>query len=937
MLLHAIPVLDPIIEVSSESSSINSSTITSVDDEVPAANRTLDSTRSYRSELTVTNPHDPEEGDELSGVGDVRACNQSCEEQEGTTHKRVGKTDRSVKRVKTFNNTTTPPKLQKKRSRRFSLGPLSQAVDPADVDDNASIDTVTEGDADWLDIDDIWWMSKVGMGPSSPIPSPSSPTSPTSPTSNSHPAPEQPKSLWAWSPLHHESEEKTASALMDLYKAYEPQSSPNISHTYTTTNPIPAITISPTEPYNDPSLHLRPPSSSDSSTIASTVRKGRHRRTPSPVFAALDPDLAAALEPPSNTFVLNFFSPDLDDYVGAYIVSGTTLIIRTGIGSVYFRSSAALITIQRVSSKKTFTPSVLLTAFRRRGAGVAPHQASDNNEKVDRKNTTTKVKPGPHSMENQVHLWGASTPKSRDVNTTTDVALSDELTPPLTPDQRTEFKILTPHRGTLKLVASSHEDFQRFRKAVERARVLALASLRAEEDDAMLDANPSAYANGTGSGSGGSNGTSVQGSDATRTRTGHAWGARLLWTIRERDPSNCYCFDCGAHWPEWFSLNRKTNIVVLVCDACAGTHRTHPSTTHTIRSFLFDESVFRDPCGETYRAVERASNAQARMQIELKMLKKKLAKTTKTTKTRKSGAKTTSRKKGGRERRERREGSLKVKKKRSLGVIGVAMPRRSRKWRKNRPASIHSHRSSDSSSSSDSYGDDDDDDDDESTLSSAASISCSESSSSSRTSFSDSDSVDSYIRDSPSDSDSESYDSSGISKPRRRNKQQHQHQQQHQKEVKEKEKEKERILVQFSRRLVFRSVSASVSRSKSLKSKSKSKANSNSKAKADSEVKGGLFLRRGFTVNSTSAATVKSGDDNADEKPTVAELLGAGLGSGLEVPPVATTAPSSVTDPNRLQVQVQVQDANPMREEEESNTSSLGRRLTFGKKRTAVQ
>uniref|UniRef100_A0A3B3SYA2 Arf-GAP domain-containing protein n=1 Tax=Paramormyrops kingsleyae TaxID=1676925 RepID=A0A3B3SYA2_9TELE len=63
--------------------------------------------------------------------------------------------------------------------------------------------------------------------------------------------------------------------------------------------------------------------------------------------------------------------------------------------------------------------------------------------------------------------------------------------------------------------------------------------------------------------------------------------ARRLWV----NPANKVCADCGAASPEWASVN----LLVVICDACAGQHRSLGINVSKVRSLKMDSKVWTNP------------------------------------------------------------------------------------------------------------------------------------------------------------------------------------------------------------------------------------------------------------------------------------------------------------------------------------------------------
>ncbi|XP_061904994.1 mucin-5AC isoform X2 [Entelurus aequoreus] len=63
--------------------------------------------------------------------------------------------------------------------------------------------------------------------------------------------------------------------------------------------------------------------------------------------------------------------------------------------------------------------------------------------------------------------------------------------------------------------------------------------------------------------------------------------ATRLW----KNPSNQQCADCSAANPEWASIN----LLLVICDKCAGHHRSLGSTLSNVRSLKMDNKVWTEP------------------------------------------------------------------------------------------------------------------------------------------------------------------------------------------------------------------------------------------------------------------------------------------------------------------------------------------------------
>uniref|UniRef100_A0A671Q3Z6 Arf-GAP domain-containing protein n=1 Tax=Sinocyclocheilus anshuiensis TaxID=1608454 RepID=A0A671Q3Z6_9TELE len=56
-------------------------------------------------------------------------------------------------------------------------------------------------------------------------------------------------------------------------------------------------------------------------------------------------------------------------------------------------------------------------------------------------------------------------------------------------------------------------------------------------------------------------------------------------------PCNKVCADCGAANPEWASVN----LLVVICEACAGAHRSMSSNRSKVRGLKLDNKVWTEP------------------------------------------------------------------------------------------------------------------------------------------------------------------------------------------------------------------------------------------------------------------------------------------------------------------------------------------------------
>lgn len=63
--------------------------------------------------------------------------------------------------------------------------------------------------------------------------------------------------------------------------------------------------------------------------------------------------------------------------------------------------------------------------------------------------------------------------------------------------------------------------------------------------------------------------------------------ANRLWS----SPWNKDCADCGAPNPEWASVN----LLVVICEECAGEHRSMGSSRSKVRSLKLDNKVWTEP------------------------------------------------------------------------------------------------------------------------------------------------------------------------------------------------------------------------------------------------------------------------------------------------------------------------------------------------------
>uniref|UniRef100_A0A3P8V900 Arf-GAP domain-containing protein n=1 Tax=Cynoglossus semilaevis TaxID=244447 RepID=A0A3P8V900_CYNSE len=57
------------------------------------------------------------------------------------------------------------------------------------------------------------------------------------------------------------------------------------------------------------------------------------------------------------------------------------------------------------------------------------------------------------------------------------------------------------------------------------------------------------------------------------------------------NPCNKVCGDCNAANPEWASVN----LLVVICQACAGHHRALGTNVSKVRSMKLDNNVWTEP------------------------------------------------------------------------------------------------------------------------------------------------------------------------------------------------------------------------------------------------------------------------------------------------------------------------------------------------------
>ncbi|XP_051733518.1 arf-GAP with Rho-GAP domain, ANK repeat and PH domain-containing protein 1 isoform X3 [Ctenopharyngodon idella] len=75
--------------------------------------------------------------------------------------------------------------------------------------------------------------------------------------------------------------------------------------------------------------------------------------------------------------------------------------------------------------------------------------------------------------------------------------------------------------------------------------------------------------------------------DVIRSALSYSEVAHRLWS----NPSNKVCADCGAANPEWASVN----LLVVICEACAGAHRSMSSNRSKVRGLKLDNKVWTEP------------------------------------------------------------------------------------------------------------------------------------------------------------------------------------------------------------------------------------------------------------------------------------------------------------------------------------------------------
>ncbi|KAL1252394.1 hypothetical protein QQF64_017087 [Cirrhinus molitorella] len=75
--------------------------------------------------------------------------------------------------------------------------------------------------------------------------------------------------------------------------------------------------------------------------------------------------------------------------------------------------------------------------------------------------------------------------------------------------------------------------------------------------------------------------------EVIRSALSYSEVAHRLWS----SPCNKVCADCGAANPEWASVN----LLVVICEACAGAHRSMSSNKSKVRGLKLDNKVWTEP------------------------------------------------------------------------------------------------------------------------------------------------------------------------------------------------------------------------------------------------------------------------------------------------------------------------------------------------------
>ncbi|KAG0331282.1 hypothetical protein BG004_001738 [Podila humilis] len=76
-------------------------------------------------------------------------------------------------------------------------------------------------------------------------------------------------------------------------------------------------------------------------------------------------------------------------------------------------------------------------------------------------------------------------------------------------------------------------------------------------------------------------------------------GTRLLQLMREANPSNSFCAECGAKNPDWCAIN----LGILICIECSGIHRSLGTHISKVRSFTLDTTSYTRDLFDFIRAV----------------------------------------------------------------------------------------------------------------------------------------------------------------------------------------------------------------------------------------------------------------------------------------------------------------------------------------------